>query len=86
MLWLLTVPPPQVVDTIGAGDFFTAGFLFAYLSGASLQQCAAAGCAAGSEAVQATGAELTHEAAGRLRKCVAELVSGAAAGSNGNGS
>jgi hypothetical protein len=50
-----------------AGDFFTAGFLTAYLRGGSLQQCAAAGCAAGCEAVQTKGAELPPAAFTRLR-------------------
>lgn len=35
-----------------AGDFFTAGFLSAYLQGGSLLQCCSAGCASGCEAVQ----------------------------------
>ncbi|KAG2441983.1 hypothetical protein HYH02_009776 [Chlamydomonas schloesseri] len=59
-----------VVDTIGAGDFFTAGFLAAYLRGGSLTQCAAAGCASGAEAVQAKGAELPAEAFERLRAAI----------------
>ncbi|KAH7623985.1 putative sugar kinase [Nannochloris sp. 'desiccata'] len=47
-----------VIDTIGAGDYFSAGFLHAWVSGAPLVACAACGCAAGGAAVQAAGAEL----------------------------
>lgn len=57
----------QVEDTVGAGDFFTAGFLAAYLQGGSLHACAAAGCAAGAEAVQTRGAVLPGEAFERLQ-------------------
>ncbi|GLI71363.1 hypothetical protein VaNZ11_016552 [Volvox africanus] len=64
----------MVVDTIGAGDFFTAGFLSAYLGGASLQQCCAAGCAAGAEAVQAVGAELPPAAFDRLRAAMEAIL------------
>lgn len=72
----------KVVDTIGAGDFFTAGFLSAYLQGASLQRCAEAGCAAGAEAVQAVGAELSPAALDRLRCSIAALVAKKGAGSS----
>lgn len=44
------------VDTIGAGDSFNAGFLFAWLKGLSLDQCALAG--------NITGALSTLEAGG----------------------
>ena len=47
-----------VVDPTGAGDSFTAGFLHAYLSGATLQACASCGCAVGTQVVQVLGAEL----------------------------
>lgn len=65
----------KVVDTIGAGDYFTSGFLYAHLMGCSLQQCAAVGCAAGSEAVQTKGAVLSEAAWQRLRSNVAAIVS-----------
>lgn len=44
-----------VIDTTGAGDAFNAGFLDAWLSRESPQQCLEAGIEAGSLAVQAMG-------------------------------
>eukprot|EP00878_Enallax_costatus_P015473 GHUV01016208.1.p1 GENE.GHUV01016208.1~~GHUV01016208.1.p1 ORF type:complete len:314 (+),score=77.91 GHUV01016208.1:810-1751(+) len=64
----------KVVDTIGAGDYFTSGFLYAHLLGCSLQQCAAVGCAAGSEAVQTKGAILSDAAWQRLRRTLSAIM------------
>jgi hypothetical protein len=74
-------PHVTVIDTIGAGDYFTSGFLHAYIHGCSLQQCAVAGCSAGAEAVQTQGALLSEAAWQRLRAAVA-----GAAAENCNGS
>mmetsp|Transcript_21380 Transcript_21380/g.46797 ORF Transcript_21380/g.46797 Transcript_21380/m.46797 type:complete len:380 (+) Transcript_21380:82-1221(+) len=64
----------KVIDTIGAGDFFTSGFLYAFTHGATLQQCAEVGCAAGAEAVQSVGAELSEEAWPGLRQQVEGIL------------
>jgi sugar/nucleoside kinase (ribokinase family) len=40
--------PVQVADTVGAGDSFDAGFIYAFLQGWSLQRCARLGAACGS--------------------------------------
>uniref|UniRef100_A0A383WAB7 Cilia- and flagella-associated protein 91 n=1 Tax=Tetradesmus obliquus TaxID=3088 RepID=A0A383WAB7_TETOB len=73
----------KVVDTIGAGDYFTSGFLYAYLLGCSLQQCAAVGCQAGSEAVQTKGAILSDAAWQRLRSTIGTIVGGQKAAAGG---
>jgi len=45
----------EVVDAVGAGDSFDAGFLYGYLTGASIQDCVEFGCICGSLSTRATG-------------------------------
>jgi sugar/nucleoside kinase (ribokinase family) len=54
---LSRVPPLAVnpIDTIGAGDSFDAGFLYAYLGGLDPLQCAAAGNVTGALSTLRTG-------------------------------
>jgi fructokinase len=61
--------PVTVVDTVGAGDAFTAGLLHAYLRGASLAQMAEAGNLCGSYVASQPGATpvLPAELLERLR-------------------
>lgn len=49
-------PVDNVVDTIGAGDCFAAGFIWAHLHGLPLADCAAIANAAGAASVQKVGA------------------------------
>lgn len=63
------------IDTTGAGDTFTSGFLYAYLVGGSLQQCSDAGCAAGAEVVQIRGAAMDVDRWNRVREKVATILS-----------
>ncbi len=51
------VPVKEVVDTTGAGDFWAAGFLYAWLRGASLPECGALGSQLGAAVVQQLGTE-----------------------------
>lgn len=51
-------PQVQVVDTIGAGDLFASGFLYGYVHGLPLPECARIGNLLGSTCVQTAGAEI----------------------------
>lgn len=57
------VAPPSVavVDTTGAGDLFSSGFLYGYLHGMPLQRCAELGNLLGSTCIQSIGAEIPEE-------------------------
>ena len=45
----------NVVDTVGAGDSFDAGFIFAYLNGYSIEDCIKAGVFCGGESTASLG-------------------------------
>lgn len=50
--------PSQAIDTTGAGDYFISGFLYGYIHGFSLADCARLGNRLGSAIVEVMGAEL----------------------------
>jgi len=53
--------PAHPLDSTGAGDLFTSGFLHGYLEGRPLEECARLGALAGSAVVKVFGAELSQE-------------------------
>lgn len=67
--------PIKVVDTVGAGDAFTAGLLHAYLRGASLSQMAEVGNLCGSYVAGQPGATpvLSAELTDRIRALLGTL-------------
>jgi sugar/nucleoside kinase (ribokinase family) len=53
--WSARAKPVAVVDTIGAGDAFYAGFIAGYLRGRPIQACLEDGVAAGTQSTTITG-------------------------------
>jgi len=51
-----------VVDTTGAGDAYTAGFIYAYSNDKSLQECARAGTLCATQVIQQVGARIERDA------------------------
>lgn len=52
---------PHVVDTTAAGDYFSAGFLYALATGCSLMQCAALGSLLAGHIIEVVGTALSAE-------------------------
>lgn len=59
--------PANVVDTTGAGDYFSAGFLYGYFRDLPLEKCARMGHRLAKEVVQVIGTELSDETWDSLR-------------------
>ena len=51
----------EAVDTTGAGDLWQAGFLYGYLQGRSMSDCARFGSITAAEVVQVIGADIPEE-------------------------
>ena len=51
-------PVDEVIDTTGAGDAYTAGFLYGWVNDQSLQECAKIGTFCGSTVIQQLGARI----------------------------
>lgn len=66
--------PVKAVDTTGAGDCFASGFLYGYLQGYSLEQCARLGSLAGGTVVQHIGAEIPINKWNELKQVVARAI------------
>lgn len=64
----------QVVDTNAAGDFFAAGFLYAWLQGATLQQCAEAGGITAGHVIQYVGTKMPEAAWQETRLQMQQLL------------
>lgn len=50
--------PTKAIDTTGAGDLFTSGFLHGYLNGLQLEDCIELGNRTGSAVIEVLGAEI----------------------------
>jgi sugar/nucleoside kinase (ribokinase family) len=51
----------SVVDATGAGDLFSAGFIYGALRGESLRRCCERGCLCGAAVVGDLGGEVSEE-------------------------
>ena len=52
------IPPQELVDTTGAGDYFASGFLHAFLQNRPLEECARTANLVGSAAVEVLGSDI----------------------------
>ncbi len=52
------IPVEEIVDTTGAGDAYTAGFLFGYTQKKSLEECAKLGTFCATQVIQQVGARI----------------------------
>lgn len=64
------IPCQNVVDTTGAGDYFAAGFLYAYIKGWPAKRCLETGSLTASAIIQVMGATLPNEEWEKIIRCM----------------
>ncbi|MBN2499146.1 MAG: sugar kinase [Anaerolineales bacterium] len=69
-----TPPQVHVVDTVGAGDSFDAGFIYGYLQGWRLQRCLQLAVVCGSQSTQAAGGTAGQPTLAQAMERVDELA------------
>ena len=67
-------PQVQVIDTVGAGDSFDAGFIYGYLQGWPLQLCLQLAVVCGSQSTQVAGGATGQPTLTEAMKLVRELA------------
>ena len=65
--------PIKPLDTTGAGDMYVGGFLYAYLSGLSVEECMFYGKTTAAAGIQVFGGELPTQDLQRLKKFLTSL-------------
>ena len=72
-VWKAIVPEVRIVDTIGAGDSFDAGFLAGFLGGLPVDGSLAMGCACGTASVTAAGGTAGQPRKAELNKWLEQI-------------
>lgn len=60
--------PVKVVDTTGAGDLYSAGFLYGFAKGYPVEKCAMAGSMMAGKVIEIVGARMNREKFGEIKK------------------
>ncbi len=74
LLYRIDAPQVRVVDTVGAGDAYAAGFLYAHSKGAALRECGVAGAAVAAEAVGRVGPKIPKSRLERAKRDILDIL------------
>jgi len=70
------VLPVKVIDAVGAGDSFDGGFIYGFLNGCSLEECARIGCICGGLNTRAAGGTAGQPRLKEMQRYLEEMKQG----------
>lgn len=68
------IPVDKVIDTTGAGDYYSAGFLYGLTGGSSLEKCAKIGSILSGNVIQVIGTALPEEKWNEIKLNIDEIL------------